>query len=236
MSNTKPRRVGTRSSLPLAWLFGFLLLAGFCFWKGAAGPSTETAPAAITQAPETSYETKAIQDIQEGDIVLARDEDGNALGYKEVVEVYRRTSDHLRILQFVAEDGSTQTLKTTNDHPFWETGKRTFINAGELQVGDRVIGPQGELQTIAATTLELHSEGIPVFNFQVADYHTYFVNEHGARAPPVLVHNADYTPDSYRAPFGQKVMWHYTDQPPSAFSRGFRRHSWVTDNPTAIAH
>ncbi len=174
------------------WLAGFLLLAGFCFAGVFRGGDPSTPVVADSQP---AYQTKAIQDIEKGDLVLARDEHGNDLGYKQVVEVYRRTSDHLRILEFIAKDGSTQTLKTTNEHPFWTSNKPTFVTAGELKVGDSVVGPQGELQSVTATTLELHPEGIPVFNFQVADFHTYYVNEYGARAPPVLVHNADYTPD-----------------------------------------
>ncbi len=52
--------------------------------------------------------TKNIEDVEEGDYVLARDEFGNEIGMRRVVEVYRRTSDHLRILTFQAKDGTSK--------------------------------------------------------------------------------------------------------------------------------
>jgi hypothetical protein len=140
-------------------------------------------------APVHRYETRAIQDIREGDIVLARDEFGTDLAPKRVVETYERTSDHLRILEFRSLDGVTQTLKTTNEHPFWSVNQGRFVEAVDLEVGDQFSGPNGELQTLTSTEYEPHPEGITVYNFQVEDYHTYFVNENGARAPPMLVHN-----------------------------------------------
>jgi hypothetical protein len=184
---------------PAVWLALFSLVAGVCFWGiGFTAPnSTSGRPRATATTPPSKYITKAIQDIREGDIVLARDEFGNDRGLKRVVEVYERTSDHLRILTFRTADGTEQTLKTTDEHPVWIEGRNTFIEAKDLAVGDKVSGPNGETQWLASTTYELHPEGIPVYNFQVEDYHTYFVNENDTRAPPVLVHNADdYVPDA----------------------------------------
>ena len=34
---------------------------------------------------------------------------------------------------------------------------------------------------------------MPVYNFEVEGYHSYFVAARGTRGPPVLVHNADET-------------------------------------------
>ena len=49
--------------------------------------------------------TKNIEDIQAGDLVLARDEHGTAIDLKPVKEAYHRVSHHLRHLTF--EDGNT---------------------------------------------------------------------------------------------------------------------------------
>ncbi len=136
--------------------------------------------------------TKNIEDVEEADYVLARDEFGSEIGLRRVIEVYRRTSDHLRILTFQANDGTQQTLETTNEHPFWVVGYETFTEAKNLKVGTKVTSPQGDLQTLVSTRYEPHLEGVAVFNFQVEGYHTYYVREHGTRGPPVLVHNADY--------------------------------------------
>ncbi|MCA9114129.1 MAG: hypothetical protein KDA79_03530 [Planctomycetaceae bacterium] len=55
--------------------------------------------------------------------------------------------------------------------------------------------PDGTLHVLTASRHELHPNGVPVFNFEVEDYHSYFVSAHGTRGPPVLVHNADYAAD-----------------------------------------
>jgi hypothetical protein len=95
------------------------------------------------------------------------------------------------VLTFRGTDGNEQVLKTTNEHPFWSVRRGAFVDAGELEVGDEFVGvgPHGELQVLTATTYDPHPEGHPVYNFEVEEFHTYFVAAHGARGPPVLVHN-----------------------------------------------
>ena len=178
--------------LPLLWLALFGILAGVCFWNGLSGdPPAESAPMLATAASTASpqYRTKRIDEIRVGDIVMARDEFGNELGLKRVVEVYRRISDHLRILKFESDGGTTQTLETTDEHPFWVVNQDRFVNAAQLSVGDQFSGPNGEATRLVSTEYELHPEGVPVYNFQVEDYHTYFVNGGGNDVTPILVHN-----------------------------------------------
>ncbi len=52
-----------------------------------------------------------------------------------VDEVYCRASDHLRILEFRDGDGVNQTIRTTDDHPFYVVGSAS-VNASRLEVGD----------------------------------------------------------------------------------------------------
>src|SRR5439155_15988582 len=49
--------------------------------------------------------TKNIEDVVPGDFVVARDEKTGALEPKEVLKVYRRVSDHLRVLRVTSADG-----------------------------------------------------------------------------------------------------------------------------------
>ena len=137
--------------------------------------------------------TKNIEDIQAGDLVLARDEHGSAIGFKPVKETYQRVSHHLRHLTFETPDGTQQTLSTTDEHPFWSVTAEEFVEAGSLIVGHSVTGPNGETQTLISSNREEFPNGIPVFNFQVTDYHTYFVGA-SADKPVMLVHNADCLP------------------------------------------
>jgi hypothetical protein len=124
---------------------------------------------------------------------LARDEHGTAIGLKPVKETYQRVSYHLRHLTFETADGTQQTLSTTDEHPFWSVTAEEFIEAGSLIVGHSVTGPNGETQTLVSSAREEFPDGVPVFNFQVTDYHTYFVAA-SADKPVMLVHNSDCNP------------------------------------------
>ena len=162
-------------------------------WSGGqalrpSGIASATAPFA---ANDFKYSTKNIDDIQVGDLVLARDEHGHEIGWKPVFEVYRRTSFHLRHLKFHDSTGVEQELETTDEHPFFVANTNTFVDAGNLRPGSLVRSPDGRLQKLAHSYRVEHPTRFPVFNFQVEDFHTYFVSQarHGT---PILVHNAEY--------------------------------------------
>ena len=55
-----------------------------------------------------------------------------------------------------------------------------------IKAGDMVINSIGESLSIEEANVEIVEENITVYNFQVEDYHTYYVGSAG-----VLVHNAD---------------------------------------------
>ncbi len=200
-SSSTPTQRLVRHALTLAMSVCFIA-AGWLLLKPLVRPARAEASATST----TPWTTKAIEDIQVGDLVLARDEQGTALGWKPVKEVYRRTSYHLRHLTFRDAAGREQTFETTDEHPFWSVTAKAFVNAGDLITGDRVVSiPQhtssGQtplavdpalVQTLTATHRDAHPTGITVYNFQVEDFHTYFVAARGATGPPVLVHNANY--------------------------------------------
>ena len=74
---------------------------------------------------------------------------------------------------------------TTETHPFYVKGKG-FINAGELKVGDELLDSSGNILLVDKFDVELTEKPTKVYNFQVEDFHTYFVGECG-----VWVHNAN---------------------------------------------
>ena len=82
---------------------------------------------------------------------------------------------------------------TTVDHPFY-VKNQGFIKAGELIVGDELLDVNGNVLLVENFAVELTDEPTTVYNFQVEDFHTYYVGKNG-----ILVHNADYstvvTPD-----------------------------------------
>ncbi len=80
-------------------------------------------------------------------------------------------------------------IVTTVDHPFYVQG-RGFVEAGKLLVGDKLLDVNGNVLLVENHSVELTDEPVTVYNFQVEDFHTYYVGENC-----VLVHNADYDVD-----------------------------------------
>ena len=127
---------------------------------------------------KTEEGRKAIEEIEAGDRVYARNTETGEEGYKEVVRVFRKETKELIHLWI----GNTK-IDTTPNHPFWIEGYG-FREAGELQEGDKVLAADGEVLTVARVELEMLEEPVRVYNFEVADWHTYYVSEE-----EVLVHN-----------------------------------------------
>ena len=137
------------------------------------------------------YRTVAIETLNAGDLVLAREEYGPQVKLQRIEETFVRVSDHLRILEFRDASGGTQTIKTTDEHPFWSHDRARYVLASELNLGAQVVGPNEEIQTLIASNREEFGRGILVYNFRVAEYNTYYVSE-AVDATPLLVHNAKY--------------------------------------------
>jgi hypothetical protein len=78
---------------------------------------------------------------------------------------------------------SRLTLGVTSAHPFWSITREDFIPAGELRMGEHVIGIDG--QHFRLTSIVPRAGPEPVYNFEVAIDHVYYVGEGG-----LLVHNS----------------------------------------------
>jgi RHS repeat-associated protein len=160
-------------------VFGlFALLAGL-LWLNPLGLGTR---------PERAWATRNIEDIVPGDLVLAWDEDTGEVVPRRVIQVFRNVADHLRIVTIRNADGSEQTIRTTDGHPFWVPDEG-WVDAEELDEGTPVRQADGRLGTVVACRYEEHLEGVAIFNFEVEGSHTYFVAAESDLAS-VLVHNA----------------------------------------------
>jgi hypothetical protein len=170
--------------------FGIFKLLGklpTCF---VAGTKVATCMEDIEDVSEKQVCCKNIEDVKVGDYVLSREENGKEIGWKRVEEVFARITDHLRILIIQSNDGLQQTLKTTDEHPFWVSSKG-WVNAAKLQVGDTLESPNSKSAVVLQTYYEFHPNGIPVYNLKVSEYHSYFVAE-AEEHDLILVHNASY--------------------------------------------
>ena len=186
----KPRTY-LRPVLALTWLCAFLSLAGWFGYRVL--PDNVTASAFAHETPVTPakprYITKNIEDVREGETVMAMDPATGRLRPKAVLQTFVRTANHLQLVTIEDSTGQSQTLQTTDEHPFWSADRKAWIVAEDLHPDERVLGPSGELQQIRDNRREEHPEGITVYNFEVDDFHSYFVAS-DVENLPLLVHNA----------------------------------------------
>lgn len=95
---------------------------------------------------------------------------------KPIYHAYNLVSDTLFYIQLTDE-----TIRSTKDHPF--LSKRGWIEATSLLVGDSLLTQTGNY--IAIVRIEKKLEHENVYNFEVKDYHTYFIGKN-----KVVVHNS----------------------------------------------
>ena len=128
---------------------------------------------------------KPIEKIEVGDKVLSEDETTGEVAVKTVTETYINETDELI---HICVNG--ETISATPTHPFY-VDKLGWTLARSLRAGDILVLSNGELVTVEWVQHEIHESPIKVYNFEVEDFHTYFVGENR-----VLVHNMCKTSDS----------------------------------------
>ena len=121
----------------------------------------------------------AIETIKSGDKVISTDPETMETSPKTVLETYIREVTTLVHLTVNGEE-----IVTTVDHPFY-IKNQGFIKAGELIVGDELLDVNGNVLLVEKFNVKLTGEPVKVYNFQVEDFHTYYVGENN-----ILVHNA----------------------------------------------
>ena len=113
----------------------------------------------------------AIEKIKSGDKVISTDPETFETAEKTVLETYIREVNKLVHLTINGEE-----IITTFDHPFY-VRERGFVNACELWVGAQLLDVNNNILVVGNTRLELAKNPVKVYNFQVEDYHTYYVGE-----------------------------------------------------------
>ena len=119
-----------------------------------------------------------IESIRAGDMVWAWDEATGDIALKEVVETYKNETSELIHVYVNGEE-----IITTPTHPFYSPVKG-WTAACKLRAGDILVLVNGEYVVVEKVQHEILESPVKVYNFQVEDYHTYFVSK-----AAVLVHN-----------------------------------------------
>lgn len=123
----------------------------------------------------------AIENIKAGDMVIATDPETGVTAPKAVLETYIRKTSHLVHVTVCGE-----TIVSTFDHPYYVKGKG-FVNACDLWIGAELVDNNGVVHPVEQIYREELGEfSIEVYNFNVEEYHTYFVGN-----ACIFVHNSE---------------------------------------------
>ncbi|BBI34334.1 hypothetical protein KCTCHS21_37330 [Cohnella abietis] len=125
---------------------------------------------------QTDEGEKPIEEIEIGDKVLAKSDETGEVAYKEVLGLFQKQADEIYYIHI-----GDEIIEVTGEHPFWLDGKGwTFVK--DLKVGDLLVTSSGS--TLVIDKIEKAPREATVYNFEVADFHSYFVSNLG-----VWVHN-----------------------------------------------
>ena len=121
---------------------------------------------------------KEIETIKAGDYVWSENPETHEKALKKVKKIFVREKDSVVRLSINGE-----AIETTNEHPFYVEG-HGWTNASDLKAGDKVRLEDGTAGTVEKAKHVALNSPVTVYNFEVEDFHTYYVSEQ-----KVLVHN-----------------------------------------------
>ncbi|MCG8465443.1 MAG: hypothetical protein MI750_11400 [Xanthomonadales bacterium] len=122
-----------------------------------------------------------IEELEVGDIVASRSEKNGFTSWRPITQLFRFEERPTLTLTLMNSEGEFDEFVVTHEHPFW-VESAGWVEASSLEVGALVVALEEEQWTVAART---ENPGFPsTYNFEVEDFHTYFVGESG-----VWVHN-----------------------------------------------
>ncbi|MFI8459250.1 RHS repeat-associated core domain-containing protein [Kitasatospora sp. NPDC085464] len=139
---------------------------------------------------------KSIEDIHEGDVVMATDPQTGET-HPEPVTATITTPDDKDFTDLTLTDDASPRgppaadrakITSTYHHPYWSETRQQWVDAGELTPGEQLRQPDGTPLTIQS--VRNYPYAVTTHNLTVNLLHTYYVL---AGATPVLVHNCGET-------------------------------------------
>lgn len=119
-----------------------------------------------------------IETIVAGDLVWSENPDTGERALKRVVQTFVNETDELVHVRVNGEE-----IITTPEHPFYVPSKG-WTGAIHLRAGDILVLQNGKYIIVEQVQHEILEHPIKVYNFEVEDFHTYYVGDSS-----VLVHN-----------------------------------------------
>ncbi|MEV6964289.1 LamG-like jellyroll fold domain-containing protein [Hamadaea sp. NPDC051192] len=138
--------------------------------------------------------TRPIKDVRPGDEVLTGDTDTGRTEANAVTQLHR--NEDTTLTNVTVRDittGASYTIRTTDEHPFWDATNNRWVDAADLPVGTRLAtvgGAHGGVVERVTSWVSLAT----MYNLTIDDIHTYYVLAGDA---PVLVHNDDDNPELF---------------------------------------
>ena len=119
-----------------------------------------------------------IEDIQPGNFVWATNPETGETELKPVVQLFRNETD-----EWVHVTVNGEEIVCTSEHPFYSPVKG-WTAACQLRAGDILVLVNGEYVVVEQVQHEILENPETTYNFEVDDFHTYYVGKES-----VLVHN-----------------------------------------------
>lgn len=150
--------------------------------------------------------TKNIEDLKEGEYVLASDPETGELQARQITDTRNHSGVKHLITLTVDPDGKDgdakpATITATDEHPFWLPDFGKWVNAEDLEPGMWLQTSAGTWVQVTAVDESHRTQR--VFNLTVDGQHTYYVQ---AGATPVLVHNCGNEEEAQHAYIAADVL------------------------------
>ena len=171
-----------------------------------------------------------IEEITAGMLVYAHNPDTGETELKEVVQTFVRETSELVHIKVNGEE-----IITTPTHPFW-VPQKGWTDAIQLRAGDRLQLLNGEYVIIEQVQHEILEAPVTVYNFEVEDFHTYYVGD-----TSVLVHNKctpsnskNYSPDKIADKYDITVEQYHKQVKPEILKQAPPKINIVGKNPNIM--
>ena len=152
--------------------------------KGSAGKLAEGLCFIAGTLTLTDDGLVPIESIHKGDEVYSFIEETGSIELRPVLNTFCR-----EVTELVIVTTDSETINTTPTHPFMTEDLR-WCEAGNLAAGARLKTLDGDVETVISVERIALDTPVLVYNFEVAEGHTYFVTDTG-----VLVHNGCKPPN-----------------------------------------